>query len=458
MKPIDAATVAAWSGGTLTSGAHGTIVSSVSTDTRSLPPGALFVALAGERFDAHTLAADAVKAGAAAILASRPVDVPDGFPVILAHDSLAALQQLAASWRRVWAGLITGLTGSNGKTSTKDITSAILSRQFPTAATKGNLNNHIGVPLTILAINPDHAAAVVEMGMNHHGEIAPLAAIAAPQTAIITNIGTAHIEHLGSREGIALEKSALASAIPTDGTVILNASDDFTPFIISRTSARILTAGIGIGDIRIENLTASPEGSRFHLHFPDGQHTPASLALPGRHMAANAALAAAAGWSHGLSADAIADGLANVSLTAGRVQLRSVAGLSFLDDSYNANPDSMVAALETLRGLETKGRRIAVLGRMGELGPHSPEGHRRTGAAALSSGINLLIVVNSGDAHLIADGFLAAGGSPSQVHLVPDAVTCAALLRQSASPDDLILLKGSRSAGMERVLQSLSAP
>jgi len=216
MKPIDAATVAAWSGGTLTSGAHGTIVSSVSTDTRSLPKGALFVALTGERFDGHTMAADAVKAGAAAILASRPVSVPDGFPVILATDSLTALQQLAASWRRVWAGRITGLTGSNGKTSTKDITSAILSRQFPTAATKGNLNNHIGVPLTLLAINPEHAAAVVEMGMNHHGEIAPLAAIAAPQTAIITNIGTAHIEHLGSREGIALEKSALASAIPAD--------------------------------------------------------------------------------------------------------------------------------------------------------------------------------------------------------------------------------------------------
>ena len=456
MKPLSLRTIADWCGGRLASGDPDAMASSVSTDTRTICQGSLFVALAGERFDAHEFAGAAAAAGAVAVVASRPVTVPAGVGVILADDTLTALQHLGAAWRRAWGGAVVGLTGSNGKTSTKDLTRAVLARAFRTAATSGNLNNHIGVPLTLLSIDPEHEAAVVEMGMNHSGEIAPLAAIAAPQIGIITNIGTAHIENLGSREAIALEKGALAEAVPADGTVILNAGDDFTPSIAARCRARVLTAGIEAGDVRVAGLTSGHDGSRFRLTFPDGTGADVHLPLPGRHMAGNAALAAAAGWVRGLDAETIAAGLAEVTLTHGRVQRRTVAGLSFLDDSYNANPDSMAAAFETLRSLECRGRRIAVLGRMGELGAHSAEGHQRTGAAAHAAGVDLLLLLDTGDVPLIAEGFLAAGGAAAAVHLFPDAASCAAHLRAVAGPDDLILLKASRSAAIERVAAALT--
>jgi UDP-N-acetylmuramoyl-tripeptide--D-alanyl-D-alanine ligase len=398
----------------------------------------------------------AAQGGAAAVMVHRDVSVPAGMAVIRVNDTLAGLQRMAAAWRTEWNGTVIGLTGSNGKTSTKDMTRAVLARKFRTTATAGNLNNHIGVPLTLLDIQPEHEAAVVEMGMNHAGEIAPLAAMAAPHTGIITNIGTAHIEFLGSRENIAREKAALAEAIPPTGTVILNAGDDFTPWIRPLCSARVMTAGVGSGDICADDLVCSPGGSRFRLRFPSGESVDVSLPVPGRHMAANAALAAAAGWVHGISPDAIAHGLASLELTAGRVQLRSAAGLQFLDDSYNANPDSMKAALETLRSLACRGRRIAVLGRMGELGPHSAQGHRETGAAACTSGVDFLFLVESGDVSRMAEGFLAAGGQSARLRVFPDHATCAEALRSTAGPDDLILLKGSRSAGMERIPQLLS--
>jgi UDP-N-acetylmuramoyl-tripeptide--D-alanyl-D-alanine ligase len=456
MKTIDAATAAAWSGGSLEDGPSSAAISAVSTDSRRITPGSLFVALAGDRFDAHDFMDAAAQGGAAAVMVHRKVTVPSSMAVIRVSDTLTGLQGMASAWRRAWQGTVIGLTGSNGKTSTKDMTRAVLAQKFRTAATAGNLNNHIGVPLTLLAIQPDQEAAVVEMGMNHAGEIAPLAAMAAPQTAIITNIGTAHIEFLGTRENIAREKAALAESIPASGTVILNATDDFTPLIRSLCSARVITAGIGSGDIRVENLACGPAGSEFQMHFPSGDSVDVFLPVPGRHMAANAALAAAAGWIHGIAPEAIAHGLASLELTAGRVQLRTAAGLQFLDDSYNANPDSMKAALETLRSLTCRGRRFAVLGRMGELGPHSEEGHRATGAAACATDVDFLFLIESGDVPRIAEGFLAAGGDPARLHRFPDHAACAAALRSTAGPGDIILLKGSRSAGMERVLQLLS--
>jgi UDP-N-acetylmuramoyl-tripeptide--D-alanyl-D-alanine ligase len=456
MKTIDAATAAAWSGGSLAAGPASTAISAVSTDTRRITLGSLFVALAGDRFDAHDFMDAAAQGGAAAVMVHRDVTVPAGMAVIRVSDTLTGMQRMAAAWRREWQGMVVGLTGSNGKTSTKDMTRAVLAQKYRTSATAGNLNNHIGVPLTLLAIQSDQEAAVVEMGMNHAGEIAPLAAMAAPQTGIITNIGTAHIEFLGSRENIAREKAALAESIPASGTVILNATDDFTPLIRSLCSAHVITAGVGSGDIRVENLACGPAGSQFQLRFPSGESVDVSLPVPGRHMAANAALAAAAGWTHGIAPDAIGHGLASLELTAGRVQLRTAAGLQFLDDSYNANPDSMKAALETLRSLTCRGRRIAVLGRMGELGPHSEQGHRETGAAARATAVDLLFLVESGDVPHIAEGFLAAGGDPATLRRFPDHAACAEALRSAAGPDDIILLKGSRSAGMERVPQLLS--
>lgn len=455
MSPQTVQTIAAWCGAQLLQGSAEAMVTHVSTDTRSIRPGALFVALAGEKFDAHDFAAQAAAAGATALLVSRPVEVPAGTAVLLAEDSLAALQRLAAAWRKVWGGTVIGLTGSNGKTSTKDLVNSVLSQRAPVSATRGNLNNHIGLPLTVLEASPEHRYGVFEMGMNHFGEIAPLAAISAPDIAVITNIGTAHIEFMGSREGIAQEKGVLAEAVHKDGCVVLNANDDMTPGIAARCVASILTAGIEAGDVQVSEPEISPDGCRFDLRLPDGSVSAVLLKVPGRHMAANAALAAAAGWHLGLRAEEIVRGLDAAVLNKGRLQFREAAGLRFLDDSYNANPESMQAALDTLRSIPVKRHRIAVLGRMGERGESADAEHRALGAAVHAAGIYALHVVGGAEAQLIGDGYVAAGGqnlSRAETH-----AACAATLRAAASQDDLILVKGSRSAAMERVIDLIQA-
>jgi UDP-N-acetylmuramoyl-tripeptide--D-alanyl-D-alanine ligase len=457
MKPISPQTLAAWSGGTLAQDATGAMLAAVSTDTRSIPQGALFVALAGENFDAHNFLPQAVQAGAAALMVSREMAYPENAAVIRVPDTLTGLQQLASTWRRDWGGIVVGLTGSNGKTSTKDFTAAILSRVMRVNATKGNLNNHIGLPLTILATGPEHELAVCEMGMNHPGEIAPLAAIAEPDVAIITNVGTAHMENMGSREAIAREKGMLAEAVHANGCVVLNAGDDFTPSIAARCKAKVLTAGFENADVLISGFTPEAAGSRFTLTLPDGQSASLHLPVPGRHMAGNAALAAAAAWHLGVRIEDIAAGLESSALTKGRLQFRTVAGLSILDDTYNCSPDSAVAALDTLAALDCQGRRVAVFGRMAELGDYTREGHLAVGAHVHAAGIPLLCIVGTNDAPLIAEGFLAAGGSAGAVHQFPDAASCADFLRATAAPQDLILIKGSRSSAMEKVIESLAA-
>ncbi len=457
MKPISLATAADWSGGVLVQGAADAVIAAVSTDTRDMPQGALFVALKGDRFDAHDFLPQAVAAGAQALMVSTRDGWPDKVGVIRTDDTLASLQRLARNHRRDWGGIVVGLTGSNGKTSTKDLTRAVLSRRWRVNATKGNLNNHIGLPLTILATQPEDQIAVCEMGMNHPGEIAPLAAIAAPDVGIITNVGTAHIEFMGTRAAIAVEKGMLAEAVNEDGCVVLNANDDYTPSITRRCAARVLTAGLEAGDVQVTGLQADAAGSRFVLHLPDGSFSPVQLPVPGRHMAGNAALAAAAGFHLGMRIEEIVSGLESASLTKGRLQVRRAAGLTFLDDSYNANLDSMRAALETLAGFDCAGRRIAVLGRMAELGSHAGQDHRAVGAAVQQSGMDELCVVGTADAPLIGEGFLAAGGNAASLHLFSDPAAAASHLRATATPADLILVKGSRSAAMERVIELIAA-
>ncbi|MDB6133258.1 MAG: UDP-N-acetylmuramoylalanyl-D-glutamyl-2,6-diaminopimelate/D-alanyl-D-alanyl ligase [Verrucomicrobiales bacterium] len=457
MIPQTLTTLAEWAGGVLVQGPPHTAITHVGTDTRGLVPGSLFVALVGERFDAHDFAGQAAQAGAAAVLVSKPVSVPETCAVIRVPDTLAALQMMAATYRREWGGLVLGLTGSNGKTSTKDLTSAVLSRTFKVCATRGNLNNHIGLPLTVLSADAGDMLGVFELGMNHPGEIGPLADIAGPDAAIITNIGTAHLEYMGTQEAIALEKGMLAEAVHPDGCVILNANDRFSPSLARRCQATVLTAGVGQGDIRVENVESSAAGCAFTLHLPDGTSGPVLLPVPGRHMAGNAALAAAAGWHFGLRLEDITDGLQSAVLTKGRLQMRKAAGLTFIDDTYNANPDSMRAALDTLLSFACEGRRIAVLGRMGEIGPTAPAEHLALGAAANREGIDFLCVVGGGDAGLISRGFLESGADPAGHAAFASQTECAAWLRASATPADLILVKGSRSAAMEKVIESAAA-
>ncbi len=457
MTPQTLETMARWSGARRVSGDPETLVSSVETDSRNLTPGCLFIALRGDRFDAHDFAGAAVQAGAAALLVSREVAVPEGCGVLLAEDTLTALQSLAAAWRMEWAGLVVGLTGSNGKTSTKDMIRSVLGRRFKVCATAGNLNNHIGLPLTVLSAGREETHGVFEMGMNHPGEIAPLAAIARPDVAVITNVGTAHIEFMGTREAIALEKGMLAEAVSADGLVVLNANDAFTPSIAARCRASVLTAGIDEGDIKVTDVHSSGAGCSFFLHLPDHSVQQVQLGVPGRHMAGNAALAAAVGWHFGLRAEEITEGLENATLTHGRLQIRTADGLLFLDDSYNANPDSMRVALETLMTFDGTGKRIAVLGRMGELGNTAELAHRQLGTAAFETGVDALCVVGTGEASFISAGFLEAGGEPSRHHAFATHAACAAHLRATAGPNDIILVKGSRASAMENVIHPPAA-
>ncbi|HEY5751632.1 MAG TPA: UDP-N-acetylmuramoyl-tripeptide--D-alanyl-D-alanine ligase [Chthoniobacterales bacterium] len=438
MNALTLSQIADLAEGKVVSGDPETVVSRVVTDSRKVMPGDLFVALRGEQHDAHNFVANLA---VPALVDRLPAYFAPG--AVLVEDTSQGLQTLARNYRKTLAAKIVAITGSNGKTSTKDLTAMVLGSRLRVVKTQGNLNNHIGLPLSVLSIDSGHQAAILEMGMNHPGEIAPLAAIASPDAAIITNIGIAHIEFMGSREAIALEKGMLARMVGEQGTVILNADDDFTESIACYCKAEVITAGIENGQIRAENLIPSPGGSRFRIDNID-----AFLPVPGRHMVANAVLAVAAGVALGIPLRDCVAALANVQLTGGRLQARDIAGIHFIDDTYNANPDSMTAALTTLASLP--GRRIAVLGHMGELGSFAVEGHRIVGKAAVISGLDLLIVVGEAAEWIAREA--DKGAFP--VLRAADTSEAAFMLSERTREGDNILVKGSRSARMERVIEN----
>ena len=446
--------IARLAGGQLVAGDPAATVSVVCTDTRALKAGDLFVALPGEKFDAHNFLADAARIGATAAIVQRvPVGLPANFGVIHVPDSLVALQKLSAEYRRSLPMQVIGITGSNGKTSTKDLTASVLATRFRVSKTEGNFNNHIGLPLTMLRARATDQIGVFEMGMNHPGEIAPLAALAAPDVAIITNVGLAHIEFMGTREAIALEKGMLAEALNPSGTLILNADDDFSEAIAKRTNADAVFAGLARGDIRGVDLRPSFSGTRFTIEA-HGRSVEAELPIPGEHMVRNALLAVAAGQVLGLSLEECAEGLANIQLTKGRLQQTTVRGIHILDDTYNANPDSMSAALRTLAAIPAEGRRIAVLGRMGELGAQSESGHRQVGEVAAETHLDCLVGVGQ-EAEWIAE--TAQRGGVGNVVRVGTTEEATSVLRDLARPGDLVLIKGSRSAKMERIVEGMQA-
>lgn len=459
MNPTSFEQIAEWAGGKLLRGDRARVVTGVGSDTRSLKEGDLFVALRGERFDGHAFVSQAAQQGAVAALVDNrfqvPADLPPEFGLIEVADTLVGLQNLARHYRASLPIKIIGITGSSGKTSTKDFTAAVLGSRYRVMKTEGNFNNHIGLPLTLLRATSADEIGVVELGMNHPGEIAPLAAIAAPNAAIITNIGVAHIEYMKSRDAIAQEKGMLAEALPTGAPLVMPGDDDFAASIAARSKARSVFTGIG-GDhaVRATVLESGLEGSRFRVESVTGDSAEVALPVPGEHMIENALLALAMGECFGVSLADGARGLAESRLTKGRLEQKVIHGIRFLDDSYNANPDSMRAALRTLAGLPVSGRRIAVLGRMGELGSEAEAGHRSVGEAVADLEIDLLIVVGT-EAGWIADAAEARGnvtvlrvGTPSEAGSV---------LAGEAREGDLVLLKGSRSAQMEGLLPIFEA-
>jgi UDP-N-acetylmuramoyl-tripeptide--D-alanyl-D-alanine ligase len=454
MDPLSLRQIAEFAQASLTAGDADQTISKISTDSRTLQPGDLFVPLRGENFDGHRFVEQASERGAigAMVEESWKGATPKVFSLIRVPDTLAGYQTLAANYRKSLPLKVIAITGSNGKTSTKDFVAATLSRRFRVTKTEGNFNNHVGLPQTMLAANSNDEIAVWEIGMNHPGEIAALAMLAAPDAAIITNVGLAHIEFMGSREAIALEKGALAEAVGADGTVILNADDPFSQKIAERTAAKVIFAGIEKGTVRASEVRQSPTGCEFTIL--EGAHRcRAQLPVPGIHMVQNAMLAVAAGRAFGLSLEECAAGLASTPLTKARLQIKEINGIQFIDDSYNANPDSMKAALRTLIELDAEGRRIAVLGQMSELGEESDRGHREVGEAAAALGLDELIAVGATGA-AIARAAQKAGLEKSLSVDSPE--EAAELLGETASPGDLILIKGSRSARMERVLEAFA--
>src|SRR5438477_4407161 len=446
--------IAHFAGARITAGAANISIERVSTDSRTVKPGELFVALRGENFDGHKFVEDAAQAGAAAALVENDWqgNVLQGFAILRAANTLRAYQDLACNYRKSLSLRVLAITGSNGKTSTKDFAAAVLGRRFRVTKTQGNFNNHVGLPRTMLEATSQDEVAVWEIGMNHPGEVAALAKIAAPDAAIITNIGVAHIEFMGSREAIAAEKGALAKAVAPDGTVILNADDPFSTDIAARARAKVILAGTTAGTVRASEITQSANGTDFTIL--EGAHRcRAQLPVPGLHMVQNALLGVAAGRIFGLSLEDFAAGLAAAPLTKARLQIKEIHGVQFIDDSYNANPDSMKAALRTLVELDADGKRIAVLGEMRELGDESERRHLEIGETAAALRVDYLIAIGEVAAAIVR---AAERAGLEKTRAVTSAKEAAAVLVDIEEPGDLVLIKGSRAARTERVMEEFS--
>jgi len=424
-------------------------------DSRLVVPGNLFVALQGERTDGHRHLSAAAAAGAAAVIvAALPADqpLPPDVTVIRVADPLAALQAVAAAWRRRFDLLVVGVTGSIAKTSTKDAIAAVLAARFRTLKSEGNQNNEIGLPLTVLRLGPEHEAAALEMGMYVGGEIAQLAAIAAPRIGVVTAVHSVHLSRIGTLDAIERAKGELVEALPPDGTAILNADDERVRRMASRTRARSMTYGFAQGaDVRADHVESlGARGMRFELIAPIGR---GAVTIPtlGRHAVHNALAAAAVGVVAGYSIDDVARGLAGAGTSAHRGELLDAGPIRILDDSYNASPRSMRAAMELLVTLP--GRHVAVLGEMFELGDASDAGHREVGEIAAGL-VDLLVVVGDGAA-LIVESARAAGLPDAGVIPVPDRDAAQAVLRERLLPGDVVLVKASRGAELDLLVASL---
>ena len=425
------------------------VTAGVSTDTRSLAGGELFVALRGDRFDGHDYVGQAMDAGALGALVDTEEAASGREGLIVVPDTLIGLQRLAHWWRTEMAIPVVGLTGSNGKTSTKDFTRSVLSQRFKVRATVGNLNNHIGVPLSVLSLTEDDEIGVFEMGMNHPGEIAPLCQIARPHIGIITNIGSAHIEHMGTRDAIAEEKGALARSLPDVGTLVVPISCDYLEYFRERSKAQVVGVGNGRGEVRAEEIDGSGDGMKFVLVFSEGEgRVPVELSVAGRHMVTNALLAAAVGRRFGLTIEEIAKGLESTELTSGRLRSFQERDITVLDDTYNANPESMRAGIETLveRRAGEGGRHFAVLGMMAEIGATAPQEHLSLGEFAASRKVEVVSV--GAEAKRISEG----AGSDRHFDSREDA---AEWLSEQLKAGDVVLFKGSRMAAVEQVMKQI---
>jgi UDP-N-acetylmuramoyl-tripeptide--D-alanyl-D-alanine ligase len=437
-------------------------ITGASVDSRRVTPGSIFVAMRGERVDGHGYVADAVRAGAAAAMVAHPVDLPDGLavPQVVVPDPLIALGGLASWWRARHAVRVVGVTGSTGKTIAKEMIADVLSRAMVTLRNEGNLNSESGLPMTLLRLNRSHEAAVLEMGMYTTGEIARLADIARPEVGVVMAVHATHLERAGSIERIAQGKSELAAALPPDGLAVLNADDPRVVSMRDLTRADVRTFGLApTAEVRADEIVSrGVAGTEFTLHAGWGTRRMRS-GTPGRHLVPHALVAAAVGEWMGVPLDEVADALAAGSRADHRMTIVPAAsGATLVDDTYNASPVSVRAALDFLAEtpMPAGRRRIAVLGDMLELGPDEERLHREVGALAAETADAIVAVGDRGA--WIAEGARAAGAGV--VRLAADAEEAASVLDAMVSPGpgDLVLLKASRGIGLERAVELLEGP
>lgn len=457
MEPRPLEYIARQCGGELIQGVAGAMVYRVSTDSRQVRSGDLFVALAGARLDGHDYLDQAAERGAGALLVSKE-KIPArrvACAVIAAPDSRPALGRLAAGYREDFDLPMVAVGGSNGKTTTKDLLASILGQHFKTLSSEASFNNDIGVPLTLLNLTGEHGAAVLEAGTNHPGELRPLLEMIRPGVSVLTSIGQEHLEFFRDLNGVIAEEASLGEVLPEASSFFLYGDGDWKSAILARVRARPITVGLNPGnDWQASDIQVWGEGTRFTVRAPNRYFSGSyRMNLLGRHQVTNALLALAVAAEFDLDREELQQGLLNCPAPKMRMQLVPVNGLSVLDDSYNANPDSVAAALETLRQLPATGRKIAVLGDMAELGEASEAAHRAMGEKAARAGVELLVVIGS----MARIAAAAARERGLAVEEFPDVEAAIAGLEGRFRRGDLILVKASRSSGLERVVRFLRA-
>ncbi len=452
-------------GGTLDAGDGSVMMTHAAIDSRRAHAGALFFALPGERSDGHDHVHRAERAGARGAVISRPLadDVlaalGSHFALIRVADTAGALSALATQHRRTMPARVVGITGSAGKTTTKDMVAAVLSSAKFVAATEGNMNNEIGLPLTLLKLEVGHEVAVVEMAMRGRGQIAALAAVAAPDIGVITNVGSAHLGELGSIENIAAAKAELVKALPPDGTAVLNGDDPRVRAMAGLAGCRVLLYGLDAScSVRAVDVSESANSTRFHLLI-DGKMSGRMkyrVAVPGRHNVMNALAALAVGHSMGLSHGQMWEGLGRFVSSAMRMQFIEIAdGITVVDDTYNANPVSMRCAVDAALQFASGRQVVAILGDMLELGDESASYHEDVGRYVADRGVAALVAMGPMAKHLAA-GAVGAGMPVASVATCADAAEAATLGAAMAGSGSVYLVKGSRGMRMERVVEALS--
>ncbi|BAL86740.1 putative UDP-N-acetylmuramoylalanyl-D-glutamyl-2,6-diaminopimelate--D-alanyl-D-alanine ligase [Actinoplanes missouriensis 431] len=439
MIPLTLGEIASITGGTLVNAAPDvTVTGGVEYDSRKVGPGGLFVAFDGEKVDGHSYAGGVIAGGAAGVLATKDVGVPS----VIVEDQLAALAALAAHVvRNLDKLVVVGLTGSSGKTTTKDYIGQLLSRLGPTVAPAGSLNNELGFPYTVLQATPETRFLVLEMGARGIGHIRYLTEIARPSIGVVLNVGAAHIGEFGSIEGTALAKGELVEALPVDGVAVLNADDPLVSAMASRTSARVVLTGSSAADVQAAEVKLDASGRASYLLKWGGRSGHVALGVVGQHQVANTLAAAAVALAAGMDFDELTTALGEVGIVSGRRMdvFQNPAGVTVIDDSYNANPSSTAAALRALASMGEGRRTTAVLGYMAELGEHEISGHAEVGRLAAELNIDRLIVVAE-NARPILDGAAALADK----HLAADQAEAIAILKQDLRADDVVLVKGSR--------------